>query len=427
MLNISTIKEKLFGLVGFSNDPSQHKMLLAPQLLESRSGAYFQEAHPLVTLELLQAIAPLNLPLEQYPEVKSGSYKKGFIVRYGSELYRALEDTVYVNQFDETWLKVNVFSLWLEDKVKSAIGMVVQTVFANNIINNKGRDIILTSQLYTSNTYKNLLANHSNLVGFVLEPKFQSDKAIKLNKIGFYGEGIGSFPIYIFHSSNQNPVYTITFNKKLDRSFEWQTVQDIVLSEYDFLQKGDWIIAYDQDDLDALGIVAYNNGVDLASSGCHSCNKTYHLSRVINQIDFSSFEVSNTNFDGTLWDIEDNLYLNNRNYGLNFDLSIACNFDILFTQNEMDFVSLIQQQFAVNILKEYVYNPNARINRNAAIASRADVIYALDGDQSKFAKSSGLSYNLNRAYKVFELNKQGMSTICLPCVGSGVRYKTIGK
>ena len=36
-------------LVGFSDDMSMHTQILQPSLLQSVSGTYYQDAHPLVT------------------------------------------------------------------------------------------------------------------------------------------------------------------------------------------------------------------------------------------------------------------------------------------------------------------------------------------------------------------------------------------
>jgi hypothetical protein len=155
---------------------------------------------------------------------------------------------------------------------------------------------------------------------------------------------------------------------------------------------------------------------------CATCRQASTLGRFI---DVVAFSVDNSTFDGKLWDQNNNIYHTDTNFGLNLDISVVCDFTEIFTGHKNEFVNLIKLQFAVDMLREYIYNANARVNRTAAIVSRADVVYALDGDSSKFSRRSGLSYDLEKAYNAFMINTKGFNTRCLPCNRQGVKYKSI--
>ena len=177
------------------------------------------------------------------------------------------------------------------------------------------------------------------------------------------------------------------------------------------------ILAYNQDDLRDIG-EAIKTTINLNQV---TCSQASALGRFINVV---AFAADNFGFDGKLWGQDSNIYADT-NFGLNIDVAVVCDFTEIFTTHKNDFINLIKLQFAVDMLREYIYNANARVNRTAAIASRADVIFALDGDSSKFSRRSGLAYDLERAYNAFTINTKGFNTRCLPCVKSGIKYKSI--
>lgn len=57
MIRISQIQEALFPLVGWQQDYDPAKAI-DESLLESESGLYYQQAHPLMTLDNIRAIMP---------------------------------------------------------------------------------------------------------------------------------------------------------------------------------------------------------------------------------------------------------------------------------------------------------------------------------------------------------------------------------
>lgn len=425
MLNVAEIKKEFTGLIGFSDDMSAHTQVLSSNLKQSSSGVYFQDAHPLVTLQVLEEIAPRDLKLLRFPEVEETTYAKGSIVRNGTELYIALVDTTYngaTTGFTVDWEETTLFSIWLASKVEASISKVVQTVLATSAINLDARNILAEAPLLTGAGYiKDTILNNNNLVGVIIEQKAIKGVSLKINRIGFQSTNTGTIPLYIYHSSSATPVKTITLTKNTANSFEWSVQNDLILSNYSYSPSGYWIIAYNQNDLQNIGSQAIKMPVNL-NQACATCRQASTLGRFIDVIAFS---VDSSTFDGKLWDQNNNIYHTDTNFGLNLDISVVCDFTEIFTGHKNEFVNLIKLQFAVDMLREYIYNANARVNRTAAIASRADVVYALDGDSSKFSRRSGLSYDLEKAYNAFMINTKGFNTRCLPCNRQGIKYKSI--
>jgi hypothetical protein len=126
----------------------------------------------------------------------------------------------------------------------------------------------------------------------------------------------------------------------------------------------------------------------------------------------------------SLWDVDNNQYTYDNNYGLNLDITVSCDItDFIIEQRDL-FQDIIAKQVAVDMLKEFAYNANVRTNRHSINASRLDILYELDGDSSSM-KKSGLNYQLDQAFKAASLSTQGLDRVCLPCKNNGVKYKTI--
>ena len=125
-----------------------------------------------------------------------------------------------------------------------------------------------------------------------------------------------------------------------------------------------------------------------------------------------------------LWDVENNLYDYSTNYGLNLDITVACDMtDFIIEQRQM-FTDYLSKSLAIDFLREFAYNPNVRTNRHSINASRPDILYEIDGDSSSM-KKSGLSYQLELASKAIHVSTEGIDRVCLPCVNHGIKYRAV--
>lgn len=92
MLRYDEIQEKLLHLVGWKQNYDTSELKINGDLTESESGLFFQQAHPLLTLENLASIAP-DFKNADFPEFDSAkAYKKGDLAKYGGKLYKAVEN-----------------------------------------------------------------------------------------------------------------------------------------------------------------------------------------------------------------------------------------------------------------------------------------------------------------------------------------------
>ena len=68
-------------------------------------------------------------------------------------------------------------------------------------------------------------------------------------------------------------------------------------------------------------------------------------------------------------------------------------------------------------------NPNVRVNRNQSNVSREDVLYEVDGNPQ--GRASGLGKELKEAYDALDLDTRGIDRICLTCLPTRVKYRTV--
>lgn len=443
MIRVKEIQEKLLRLVGWQQNYDTTNFKLAESLTQSDSGLYYQQAHPLITLDNISSLAP-DFKNITYPEfVENAEYKKGNIVSCDGQLYKALLDT-NKSPYSEDWEFTNPLSEWIEQKTKASIQKAVSRFITEKLAKTASKTILESKTLFDgTGRIVDTIRNKKNLVGFEIVPIRVNGVTTKINKIGLQFTEPGEYTIYIMHSSMDAPVHIIKLNKVRKNSIEWFPVEDIYLPYVsDFNDAGgSWYICYLQSELPE-GSQAIRKDRDWSKGPCNSCSRHEYESwklwskylevypfyvneELVDAVRFS--DDSNDDFYERplhLWDIENNQYVYDTNYGLNLDITIACDLtDFIISQKTL-FQDILLKQLAVDMLREFAYNANVRTNRHVINASRTDILYEVDGDSSSM-KKSGLSYQLDEAYKALEISTRGIDRICMPCVNNGIRYRTI--
>ena len=94
MVRFLDIQEKLLHLIGWEQNYDTSDLKISDALTVSESGLYFQQAHPLLTLENLASIAPDFKNINFNIFSKDKYYKKGEITKYNDILYKALQNNI---------------------------------------------------------------------------------------------------------------------------------------------------------------------------------------------------------------------------------------------------------------------------------------------------------------------------------------------
>lgn len=435
MVRANDIQEKLLHLIGWEQNYDTSDLKISDALTVSESGLYFQQIHPLLTLQNMSCIAPdfKNITFPEYNSEKE--YSKGNVVDYQGTQYKALQKA-QGKQPDiesEYWVETNLFSEWLESKTKASIQKAIARYCNEKTVEGTNKPLCESRTLFDgTGRLVDTVKNKKNLVGFEIIPVRAKGVTTKINKICLQFTKAGEYTLYLMHSSMDAPVKIIKLNKIRDNSAEWFTVDDLYLpyqSEYNDAG-GSWYLCYFQSELPE-GSQAIRKDKDWSKEPCGSCSRRELLAWMAwsKYLEIHPFfvneELINTEDESLhLWDVENNQYTYDNNYGLNLEVTVSCDITDFIVEQRMMFQDVIAKQVAVDMLREFAYNSNVRTNRHSINASRLDILYEVDGDSSSM-KKSGLSYQLDMAFKAIKLSTSGIDRVCLPCRNNGIKYRTV--
>ena len=435
MVRANDIQEKLLRLIGWEQNYDTSDLKISDALTVSESGLYFQQIHPLLTLQNMSCIAPdfNNITFPEYNSEKE--YSKGNVVDYQGTQYKALQKA-QGKQPDiesEYWVETNLFSEWLESKTKASIQKAIARYCNEKMVEGTNKPLCESRTLFDgTGRLVDTVKNKKNLVGFEIIPVRAKGVTTKINKICLQFTKAGEYTLYLMHSSMDAPVKIIKLNKIRDNSAEWFTVDDLYLpyQSEDNDAGGSWYLCYFQSELPE-GSQAIRKNKDWSKEPCGSCSRRELLAWMAwsKYLEIHPFfvneELINIEDESLhLWDVENNQYTYDNNYGLNLEVTVSCDITDFIVEQRMMFQDVIAKQVAVDMLREFAYNSNVRTNRHSINASRLDILYEVDGDSSSM-KKSGLSYQLDMAFKAIKLSTSGIDRVCLSCRNNGIKYRTV--
>ena len=446
MIRANGIQDKLLHLVGWEQNYDTSDLKISESLTASESGLYFQQIHPLLTLKNLACIAP-DFDNISFPEFNpKAEYFKGNVVSTRGTMYKALQRALGKQPESEPdyWAETNPFSEWLERKTKASIGKAIARYRAEKIAQGTYKTLCENRTLFDgTGRIVDTVKNKGNLVGFEIVPVRAKGVTTKINKVGLQFTKPGEYTLYLMHSSMDAPVKILKLNKTRKNSIEWFSVDDLYLpyQSEDNSAGGSWYLCYFQSELPE-GSQAIRKEKDWSKEPCASCSRQEYLSWSAwsKYLEIHPFSVNeelveavnyNNDFSSDfskqaihLWDISNNVYTYDNNYGINIEVSVGCDISDFIIEQRMLFQDVIAKQVAADMLREFVYNANARTNRHSINASRLDILYELDGDSSSL-KRSGLNYQLDLAFKAIEISTEGIDRVCLPCKNNGIKYRVV--
>ena len=427
MIRIADIQDKMLHLVGWKQSYDLSDIMLSSNITQTESGMYFQQIHPLLTLDNLRSIAPDFQNFNWQVHDVNKAYKSGEVVRIDDSLYKAIQDVPAETDIldSEYWSETNPFSEWLEEKTKASIVKLVNK-FINMKLADKATKSLIENKILFDGTGRltNKIENRNKLVGFEIDTVRSKGVTVKIDKIGLQMTKPGSYTLYIFHSSSPEPIYTLTFEKTKANSLEWFKPKDDILLPYESASTdagGSWYLVYKQSELPENAQAIYKDR-DWSTGPCKACSRSEFLAYQAwsRYIEVHPFYISeDEEFDPEIMN-----FTYDKNYGINLEVSAYCDLtDFIIKQRAM-FQDVLSKQVAIDFLREFAYNPNVRTNRHSINASKLDILTELDGDANSM-RQSGLSYELDIALKALSISTQGLDRVCLPCVNNGIKYRSI--
>lgn len=386
MYRADTIKEKFINLLGWRQHHDLYKCRINDELTKSESGQYYQDIHPLLTLDNIMSIAP---------------------------------------EFEEE-TKNEMFSDWLRMKTEASILHAIESYYSIKLSDKTINNILESKVLFDgAGRMTDIVRSTNSIAGFELIPIRAEGVTLKIEKIGLQFNQNGNFTLYVFHSSNPEPIKTIEVEYTKNGGIQWLEQTDLYLPYMSESTDagGSWFICYNQKELPE-GMKAIEKNRDWSKEPCRSCSRVDYANWQVwsKYLEVHPFKVP-ANDEVKIWDIADNLYTYTTNYGLNLQVTMECDLtDILVTQRRA-FQNVVGLQLAADMIREFAYNPNFRINRMQQNFSRNELLYELDGDSQGY-KKSGILHRLEKAMEALRIDTTGINRICMPCRNEGIRYRT---
>jgi hypothetical protein len=445
MIRIKDITTALLSLVGWRQSYNPQKAI-DDDLLVSESGLYFQDAHPLMTLENVASVMPDEFMM-QYPAWNAATeYKKGRKVSHGGYVWVAKQDNINkeppASDFNgdysdedfggDYWRAYNLLSDYLRQQTESGIAQMVQTFLQIKSLLKESKDLLERRTFFDgAGRLTNLQQNQGKLVGFEINPVRAIGVTAKIERIGLQMTGAtGVVRVYLFHSSQVDPIKVadLEFTKE-NGGFQWFDMKDWYMPyiSKDTNSGGSWYLVYNQNDL-PQGMMAVTATKDWSREPCMTCNPGSvaawrELTKYLLISPFKVNALETFKEYPEMWDVEDNIYTNTANYGLNVEVSVGCDLTDFIISQRMMFATVLQRQVTANLLRTMAMNPDVRVNRNQSNVSVQSILYELDGNPQ--GRETGLGYELKKGYEALDLNTRDIDRICLTCRPIGVRYRTV--
>ena len=372
MFNPTTIQNCMTSLIGWRNDANTDvPQITNTALLTSDSGLYYNDFHPLLLIENIANTLPEDKTIENY----------------------------------------------LTEKVNSGINKALTKVVLEKKLNESTKTLLNSSKLFDGiGRFQDTVISNGRFVGVELEIFPTYGAKVIIDKIGLqFTQAQTNLPIYIFHTSQIDPIKTITATTTKSNSLEWLTLSETIDLSYlsnSYDSGGMFYIGYFQDDISGQAIKKEFNFI---KGPCNTCRGGANAMKVWNErlnfVRIVPIEVANGSLNGTqMFDYTKRKYNATNNFGFNFGVTIQCDISEYLCEQKLILTDLIGKQVAVDILNDMKHS--TRLNRIANVSQNM-IIRDLEGDRETF--EPGLAKRLSDSIKAVDFDFSKIDSPCLPC------------
>lgn len=422
----------MLHLVGWRQayDPAKS---IFDSLTHTESGLYFNDAHPMLTLDNIRSAMPDDYGFS-YDEWDSHViYHAKSKISHNEKVWFALEDNQGAEPTEDSdkWTAYDFFNDFLDEVTRAGINKTIQTFITMKQVDSETRTLLEHRTFFSgAGRIAATIENTSKLVGFEIIPANEPGVTARVERIGLQMTGAtGTIRLYLFHSSQPGPIKTVDVEyTKTNGGFQWFEIPDMYLpyASDDTNTGGSWFLCYNQDEL-PQGMQAVNVSKDWSRDPCGTCNignvrEWHELMRFVKIRPFMVGAPSDFKDFPELWDVGRTMYTNTQNYGLNVQVTVGCDLTDFFVRQRGIFATALQLQTAENLLRMLATNPNVRVNRNQTNASDQYMQIMNDLDAPMTNKQGYFARQLKDAYRALRLDTQGISRLCLTCHNGGIRW-----
>jgi hypothetical protein len=310
----------------------------------------------------------------------------------------------------------------------NAIAKTINDVLTKKALDRTNKTVLKETQIFDSTaSYRNIESKRGRFVGWVIRPhKFEYLKH-QIKKVGLQFLEADQFNLYIFHSSQTQPLQIIPINYTTPRSVQWVDLsEELILSYTDQDESGGYYyLGYYEDDLSETNNAIFKEHY-LDRKPCGGCSPYnygwYNLWSSYFKIQTAFIDASKINGTDN-FEVRDLQFQNNRNYGLNFKITSYCDItDFLLEHRELLTYALLDR-LAIDLLK-YV-ELSTRNNVTTDTMAKESYI-AINGNVSEngMIKVRGLIHDYTDKIGALNFNTSRLEPVCLPCSTRGIKWNS---
>jgi hypothetical protein len=384
MFNIASLKTALAGYIGFRQFDDTSIGSVATALRSTVSGQYFSDFHPLLRTDNLYWSSPEDIN----------------------------------------------FNTWLQERVDVSVANLFSKLATDKKISGSTKSIFDNLQLFTgAGPLSDTITKTGRLVGLAITPRNVNNIQIILDQIGFqFSSAQTGLNVYLWHSSRVATVDSYKVTTSTANMFVWKPagfILDYVNYANNIDAGGTWFVGYFENDITGNAIL---KKYDFYNGPCTSCFNTadnrnrYNLwSKYVQIVPFSV--QSSALSGGNLPSMDDMVYDETNNFGLNLSLSVRPDVTEIITNNLSLIAYPLGMQFASDMLNWMLINPSTRVNAPRINASQSILAYELSGD--KTSNKQGLFADTQRAINALAEDLSNISAALPKNKPTGIRIGAI--
>ncbi len=425
MFDPSQVEPEIMSLAGLRQTDNPDFPELPSDILYDGTNLLIN--HPLLNIENLD-LSSQNYALFNFPAYVAGTtYATGARIKDVGIVYDSLQDGNIGNTPASSptfWVVVDLIGLYLEDIFRTVASETVNSVLNIKKANQNTKTLLQNLRLTNGvGGFSNTIVSEGSLVGIEVLLKRNQNISAVLNRIAFqFNQPQTDLPIYIYHSSQLDPVYETTITYNGNGGSEWKAINEnltYLSSLHD--SGGVWYVMYDQDDVVGSAIKKVHN---FDKPPCGYCDK-----REVNNFNLYSkylyirtVEVKTGVRNGTdMWDVSDNTYVPDNNFGMNFEFTVKCDLTEFIIQQKIVFNYAFRDMVVVKLLEQLANNARQNtIQEKVMILARNEL-------KSSEANGMGLREVLDKQIKNTNFEISSLDDQCMPCDNkAGIRLKSAG-
>jgi hypothetical protein len=429
MFSVTDIQTGFGSLIGWRDTLDTGLPRLKSTLTTSNSGMYFNDAHPLVSVETIDSCGFNIDGVSNATYDASTTYSKDQAVRYNGVTYSSLADTNkgHTPSTSTTWWVAQINTV-IENITKTSIVNMINRVIIEKQLTGATKSTMQDVKLFDGEgRIRSTIVGQGRFVGFEFKVKNYTGLQLAVRQVGAqFSLAQTNLTIYLFHSSQDTAVKTYSLTSTKNYSTEWFEPIDFTMNFCKYTKNdagGAWYIGYFEDDITGQAI---NRDVELITKPCGSCMKDSY-NRYAWELRNRYFEMNPVSFDSqylngtSLPDMEGVAYTTNNNWGLNLAITATCDLTDFFIENKNTFTRLLWKQVACDVLRLAAYN--TRMDGSAQ-ALRKEAYLALKGEPS-LPYPNGVEHELEKEYTAINLSVDDLDTPCLSKKNKGITIRAI--